>query len=167
MLAFWPEKSVIDHPLNYNLYKKKDLIEHDFIRDYGILQKVVYNNAVIGYFVACRIDKEVLMEINPIIDVNLVVGTFVPKDDRYPHELIKLHAKSFIYNSGIHLIKKIAGFEINYNDCTSFYAKFSHDLFNTILIRLDNDYINNIMNQAKAFDNRLARYYKNEKVLVF
>ena len=39
MLAFWPEKSVIDHPLNYNLYKKKDLIEHDFIRDYGILQK--------------------------------------------------------------------------------------------------------------------------------
>ena len=167
MLAFWPEKSVIDHPLNYNLYKKKDLLEHDFIRDYGILQKVVYNNAVIGYFVACRIDKEVLMEINPIIDVNLVVGTFVPKDDRYPHELIKLHAKSFIYNSGIHLIKKIAGFEINYNDCTSFYAKFSHDLFNTILIRLDNDYINNIMNQAKAFDNRLARYYKNEKVLVF
>jgi hypothetical protein len=66
MLAFWPEKAVIDHPLNYNLYKKKDMIERDFICDYGILQKVVYDNTVIGYFVACRIDKEVLMEItNP------------------------------------------------------------------------------------------------------
>lgn len=167
MQTFWPEKCLINHPLNFNLYKKSDLIEYDFINDFGIIQKVTHDNTVIGYFVACRIDKEVLMEIDPKIDLNLVVATFVPKDDRYPHNLIKLHAKSSIYNSGLHLIKKIARFAINCDDCTSFYAKFSHDLLNTILCCSENDYINNIMNQAKAFDNRLARYYKNEKVLVF
>jgi len=163
-MEFW--RNEITHPIGYSLFKNQNKINDDFNSHKGIIQKVVVNGNVLGYFVACKIDQEVLNEIKNTFNMNLIVSTFIPKDIYYTHSHIKLYAKSSIYNIGVRTIKRLVKNNINFINYSSFFEKINNDLSQLFFINQDNDYINNIVNQAKAFDERLARYYKNEKVLV-
>lgn len=163
-MEFW--RNEITHPIGYSLFKKQNLINMDFDSHKGIIQKVVINNNVLGYFIACKIEKDNLIKIKNSFNTNLIIATFIPKDRYYTHTHIKLYAKSMIYNLGLRTIKKLVKNNINFVNFSSCFEKINDDLSRLFFINQDNDYINNIVNQAKEFDNRLARYYKNEKVLI-
>lgn len=163
-MEFWHDS--LNHPIDFSLLKNKKDIESAFSEKAGIIQKIVYDNAVIGYFVACKLDRNSLMKIKENIDTNLVFATFIPQDKKYSHEHIKLYAKNMIYNTGLRYIKKLVKQNTNNNDYISFESKINNNLSNLFFITQDNNYINNIVKHSKAFDDRLTRYYKNEKILV-
>ena len=154
------------HPIDFGILKHKDQIESDFLKHYGIIQKLVYKNTIIGFFVACKINKEDIQKFKENFSSNIIVGTYIPRDFWYINKLVNLYAKNSIYNSGLRRIKHLlkAEKEIKFN---SFNSIIIENLSNNILSNQKTNYINIIRDRAKAFDNRLARYYKNEKFFIF
>ena len=162
-MEFWLDH--LKHPIDFSILKEKENIETEFLNKFGIIQKITYKNNIIGYFVACKLDKNTLKDIKQSLDTNIIFGTFIPKDSKYSASHIKFFAKKAIYSIGIRTIKKIVK-NVKIDDYTSFYAKINAEMSNLFFITQDNDYINNIVERSRAFDERLARYYKNEKMLI-
>lgn len=162
-MEFWLDH--LKHPIDFSILKEKENIEADFLSKFGIIQKITYENKVIGYFVACKLDKESLKDIKESLNTDIVFGTFIPQDSKYSITHVKYFAKKVAYTIGLRTIKKIVK-NAKITDYVSFYAKINAEMSNLFFITQDNDYINNIVERAKAFDNRLARYYKNEKMLI-
>lgn len=154
------------HPIDFSLLKNKNTIESEFLKHNGIIQKFVYQKNIVGFFVACKIKKEEIQKFEKNFSTDIIVATYIPRDFWYTSKHVNLYAKKSIYISGLRKIKYLLKAEktINFN---SFNSIIIENLSKNVLSEQKQNYINIINDRAKAFDKRLAKYYKSEKFFIF
>lgn len=164
-----------NNEFDFNVLKEKENIESNFLNNKGIIQKLVINNNIIGYFVAIKINCNNLIEKYGNINNtnNFVFTYFQPSKNKISKQLIRAYSKRYAYIKGQRILNKIYSNNMNINNLKNntfktFFEKYFNNFEKDILKYVNCDYIiNNVVNQSEEFDERLKRYYKNEVVLTF